>query len=61
MPTDVAKFRLRASGCMGIVKHASAFSRNRDSGKPRDSLPKTKKSPSWKASSQYTFDAFVVK
>jgi hypothetical protein len=61
MPTDVAKFKLRALGCMGIVKHASAFARSNDSGKPRDSLPNTKKSPSWNFSVQYTLEAFVVK
>ena len=52
IPTEVAKLRLLASGFMGIFKTWSGFARSRDSGKPRDSLPKTKKSPSAKVSSQ---------
>ena len=45
MPTEVARFKLRASLRIGILKQDSAFARSNDSGSPFDSLPKTNQSP----------------
>jgi hypothetical protein len=42
IPTDVARFRLRVSGCIGMVKHRSGFALSKLSGNPRVSLPKTR-------------------
>ena len=45
IPTAVARFKLRASVRIGILKQDSAFAWSNDSGSPFDSLPKTNQSP----------------
>lgn len=57
---EVARLRERVeSGCMGIRREESGG--RSDSGRPRVSGPKTRKSSSWKGVSQIDLSALVVR